>query len=226
MHIGTVVKSDDGAIQVGLLIDDIRQPLYRHNGRTYVAARPGQSYSFVVDNNTGGRLEIITTVDGRNTLKNEPGDSRANHGLVIGPFDRYNFIGWRLDDFRIGKFVFGDPASSVAALTTDDTSNVGVIGIAAYRERAMTVYRDGSDRGGPVQYKGAQATRGGSVGTGMGTVQSSYVGTTAFIRNGDPVIMAVYYDSEEVLRARGIIAPPGPNPFPGAVTGYGRLTEL
>lgn len=225
MHIGTVVKSDDGAIQVGILIGDARQPLYRHNGRTYVAARPGQSYSFVVDNSTGGRLEVITTVDGRNTLKNEPGDSQANHGLVIGPFDRYNFVGWRLDDFRVGEFVFGDPASSVAALTTDDTSNVGVIGIAAYRERAMTVYRDRGNLGGPV-YKGGGATRGGSVGTGMGAIQSNYVGATAFYRSGDPVIMAVYYDTEEVLRARGIIAPAGPNPFPGADTGYGRLTEL
>jgi hypothetical protein len=60
----------------------------------------------------------------------------------------------------------------------------------------------------------------------MGAIQSNYVGATAFYRSGDPVIMAIYYDTEEVLRARGIIAPAGPNPFPGAVTGYGRLTEL
>jgi hypothetical protein len=65
------------------------------------------------------------------------------------------------------------------------------------------------------------ATRGGSLGTGMGALKTDRVGRTNFTRHGNtPDILVIGYDREEVLRAQGIIAPAEANAFPGAETGY------
>ena len=171
------------------------------------------------------RIEVINTVDGRNTLREEPGDAHQNRGLVFSSRSEGNFSGWRLNNDETAEFVLGSPDHSVAAQATGSTNNVGVIGFAAYAER-RSLFEDfelGATRGGGT-YKGV--TRGGSLGTGIGDVQSDHVGTTSFMRDGDkPDILVIGYDLREVLVAAGIITPPEPNPFPGTETGYRKYVK-
>ena len=46
------------------------------------------------------------------------------------------------------------------------------------------------------------------------------VGRTSFTRVGNPDVLVIGYDTEDRLRAQGILGPREPEAFPGAGTGY------
>lgn len=246
MFIGNTVRSPGGTIEAAVLIAGtgqshyrhldgrvlaagIEQPLYRRrwDGKIFVVGVPGRPYTLRVRNLTSGRIEVINTVDGRHTLDDEPGDLQHNRGLVFTPSFLGWFSGWRVSDQQTREFVFGSPERSIAAQATGSTENVGVIGFAAFRERRIGhEWASGVTRGAPATFGVEDATRGGSLGTGMGNVQDDRVGRTTFVRDGgDPDVLVIGYDTEEVLREQGIIAPAEPNPFPGVKTGYAKYAS-
>lgn len=230
MLIGTNTRSPRGTIDVSVTVDGVKQPLYRRSsdGKVFVVGTPGLAYVLQVTNLKPNRIEVINTVDGRHTLDDEPGDFVANHGLVFRSLSSGSFTGWRVSDQQTRAFVFGSPDRSVAAQATGSTDNVGVIGFAVYDEQSFRtpVYRGalensltyGASKGGGMR------TRGGNLGTGMGVAQEDRVGRTTFNRlpGVDPDLLVIGYDTEDVLRQQGIIAPAEPNAFPGAQTGYAR----
>jgi hypothetical protein len=130
-------RSPHDVIEVSVLINGIAQRLYRRltDNALFVAGVPGQAYTLSVRNVCGGRIEVLNTVDGRNTLEDEPGDVVRNRGLVFRPWSNGEFSGWRISNDETRKFIFGLPERSVAAQATGSTSNVGVIGFAAYKEQ-------------------------------------------------------------------------------------------
>jgi hypothetical protein len=138
LQIGAIARSPRETIEVSVLVNGIAQPLYRrfNDNALFVVGVPGQVYTLGVRNTGGDRIEILNTVDGRNTLKDEPGDVDRNRGLVFRPWASGEFSGWRVSDDETRQFIFGLPERSVAAQATGSTSNVGVIGFAAYKERA------------------------------------------------------------------------------------------
>ncbi len=230
MYIGTTVRSPDGTIKASVVIGDVEQPLYRRpmDGKVFVVGLPGEAYVLRVQNLTGGRVEVINTVDGRNTLKDEAGDRLQNSGLVFGAQSSGAFTGWRMSDSGTCEFVFGEPEHSIAAQATDgDTSNVGVIGFAVHRERppaTIPALHLGLGDTSSHLFGGAtrEASR-GSLGTGMGAPVADVVGRTRFTRDGHtPDILVIGYDTESVLREMGVLAPAEPDAFPGVGTGYAR----
>lgn len=230
MHAGTAARTPSGTIEVSVRIGATVQPLWkRADGMLFVAGSPGQAYTLHVRNLTGSRAEVINTVDGRHTLRDEPGDTSANRGLVFQANSSGEFTGWRLNDNETRQFVFGAPDRSVAAQATGSTTNVGVIGFAAYRERVSDWHAPGYRGAAPVAT--ADAAPGGacldssvalrSLGTGMGERQEDRVHRTSFTRAlGEPDILVIGYDTEDVLREMGIMGPPEPAAFPGMGTGY------
>lgn len=238
--IGTIARNPVGTIEVSVLHGDSPQQIYRRiDGALFVAGLPGLPYTLRVRNLTSGRIEVINTVDGRHTLKDEPGDSERNRGLIFAAHSTGAFTGWRLNNDETRQFVFGAPDRSVAAMATGSASNTGVIGFAAYRERELpaTAFASYGNspilRGGGASFAAAAsfdsnmaskpagdaAPRG--LGTGMGERQSDHVGTTTFTRAaGSPDILVIGYDTEDALRAMGVMGPPEPSAFPGAGTGY------
>lgn len=235
--------SPSGTIEASVLVGGTAQPFYRRaDGRAFAAGAPGRIYTLRVRNRTGVRAEVIATVDGRHVLKDEPGDPRACQGLVIPAHGEYEFRGWRVSDDQSREFLFGEPASSVAAQATGSTANIGVIGFAAWSEREVQVHYGGAGaydsilRGGAPDVAFASAgpvTRGvtataantmgpGSLGTGIGAHQDDRVGRTDFTRTGEPDILVIGYDTEAELTRRGILGPADPDAFPGARTGYER----
>jgi hypothetical protein len=234
MHTGTTARSPQGTIEVAILIDGKPQPLYRRpgDGALFVAGTEGQPYTLRVRNLQPSRVEVINTVDGRHTLKDEPGDSRENRGLVFVASSTGDFTGWRISADTTREFVFGAPDHSVAAQATGSQANVGVIGFAAWRELAHVWHNYGgltlrSTEGNTVPCAATMdsfavndmATR--SLGTGMGAEQADHVGSTTFTRtSGEPDILVVSYDTRAALDAMGITGPGEPSAFPGIGTGY------
>ncbi|HEY9218215.1 MAG TPA: hypothetical protein VIO94_09205, partial [Phenylobacterium sp.] len=109
--------------------------VYRHDGRLFVAGRPGARYGVRVTNNTGGRVLVVMSVDGVNVLTGETADY-AQRGYVFDPYESYVVTGWRKSDSEVAAFNFTRLSRSYAA-RTGRPGDVGVIGVAAFRERAI-----------------------------------------------------------------------------------------
>ena len=116
-------------------------------GRSYVAGEPGHRYAVMMQNRTGERVMAVLSVDGVNAVTGETADPYQG-GYVLGPYERAEVNGWRKSMSEVAQFVFSAPEWSYAA-RTGRPQNVGVIGIAVFRERAPVyappsppIYRD------------------------------------------------------------------------------------
>ena len=109
-----------------------RLPTYRHGGRLYVAGKPGDRYALELRNRTGERLLTVVSVDGVNVVSGETA-SASQRGYVLAPLGSTEIAGWRKSSQDVAAFYFTALPDSYAARTNRPT-NVGVIGIAAFRE--------------------------------------------------------------------------------------------
>ena len=108
---------------------------YAHHGRLYVAGQPGARYGLRVRNLTSGRVMVVLSVDGVNIVTGETADYGQN-GYVLDPWSSYDLNGWRKSQAQIAAFAFAPQGQSYAARTGRPT-DVGVIGMAVFRERAV-----------------------------------------------------------------------------------------
>jgi hypothetical protein len=200
---------------------------YFYRGDYWVAGRPGTRYAIAIQNRLGARMLAVTSVDGVNVVS---GATAAwdQTGYVFSPNDCYQISGWRKSDAEVAAFTFTSLPNSYAA-RTGRPANVGVIGVAIFRERPVQYDYDAPNGGrlsplpqAPRQDESdaarangaaAEAALAAKLGTGHGEREYSYVNRTEFIR--------IHYDSLENLMAMGIVrrprpAMPGANPFPGS----------
>ena len=110
-------------------------PEYRHRGQDWIAGVPGHRYSVRLTNTTGERVLVVLSVDGVNAVTGQTA-SPSQGGYVLEPWESAEIAGWRksLDD--IAQFVFTDLPDSYAA-RTGRPANVGVVGVAVFRERQL-----------------------------------------------------------------------------------------
>jgi hypothetical protein len=106
---------------------------YRHRGTTYVAGRPGDRYAVRLTNRTGARVLVVLSVDGVNAISGETA-ATAQTGYVLSPWQSAEITVWRKSDAEAAAFYFTALPDSYAA-RTGRPQNVGVIGVAAFRER-------------------------------------------------------------------------------------------
>lgn len=108
-------------------------PEYRHRGRDWVPGVPGHRYSVRMTNTTGERVLVVLSVDGVNAIS---GDTAAANqtGYVLGPWQSTEITGWRKSWQDVAQFYFTDLPDSYAA-RTGRPDNVGVVGVAVFRER-------------------------------------------------------------------------------------------
>jgi len=106
---------------------------YYYRGEYWVAGRPGARYSIEIRNRLGERLLAVTSVDGVNVIS---GATAAwdQTGYVFSPGERYEITGWRKTDREVAAFTFTASPNSYAE-RTGRPANVGVIGVALFRER-------------------------------------------------------------------------------------------
>jgi len=114
---------------------DTGQPMqvWRHKGRLFVAGQPGARYSLRLTNHTPGRVLVVMSVDGVNILTGETA-GYDQRGYVFDPYEGYDISGWRKSDHEVAQFSFASQSRSYAA-RTGRPHDVGVIGIAVFRER-------------------------------------------------------------------------------------------
>jgi hypothetical protein len=104
-----------------------------YRGEYWVAGIPGATYSIAIRNHLGERLLAVTSVDGVNVIS---GATAAwdKTGYVFDPNERYEITGWRKSDSEVAAFTFTASPNSYAE-RTGRPANVGVIGVAFFRER-------------------------------------------------------------------------------------------
>jgi hypothetical protein len=108
-------------------------PAYYHHGEYWVAGRPGARYGIRVQNTQGCRLMAVTSVDGVNVITGATAGFNQS-GYVFDALSSFEIAGWRKSDSEIAAFEFTAVPDSYAA-RTGRPQNVGVIGLAIYRER-------------------------------------------------------------------------------------------
>ena len=106
---------------------------YVHRGEYWVAGRPGARYAISIRNQSGNRLLAVTSVDGINVLSGQ-GAAANQRGYVFDPWVGYEIDGWRKSSSEIAAFTFTALPNAYAALT-GRPKNIGVIGVALFRER-------------------------------------------------------------------------------------------
>jgi hypothetical protein len=211
-------------------------PVYWHDGERHVAGEPGHEYEIRIRNCEHTRVLAVTSVDGVNVIT---GRTAAPHqgGYVLDPRERLEIDGWRKNMSEVAAFYFTSLPDSYAA-RTGRPDNVGVIGIALFRERvAYPVTReqdalaaaDAGHREAPslpqsrntpsAAAPAEQESSGGMLGklrkderlgTGHGQRRDSGATYTHFERASDQpdAVIRIYYDSRRNLVARGVIPRP------------------
>ena len=108
-------------------------PIYEHEGRLYVAGEPRHQYELRIRNSSAGRLLAVTSVDGVNVISGETA-AQQQSGYVLGSWDSVRVEGWRKNLDEVATFYFTRLTDSYAA-RTGRPHDVGVIGVALFRER-------------------------------------------------------------------------------------------
>ena len=213
-------------------------PQYRHRGQAWVPGIPGHRYAVRLANTTGERVLVVLSVDGVNAVTGETA-APSQAGYVLAPWQSTEIAGWRksLDD--IAQFVFTDLPDSYAA-RTGRPDNVGVVGIAVFREARLEPWyepappvagnqaRDAAQSAAKAAAPAAEADSayGGiarqGIGTGHGAREWAPVGRTGFERASTrpEQLTQLRYDDPDTLAAIGVLPRPyrrwavGPTAFP------------
>lgn len=111
--------------------------VFAKDGRHYILGQPGHEYAVRIRNCTGGRVMVVTSVDGVNVIS---GDTAApsQSGYVLEPWGSVEIAGWRKSMDRTAAFYFTDLGDSYAA-RTGRPRNVGVIGVAVFPEKQQRI---------------------------------------------------------------------------------------
>ena len=112
-------------------------PVHLHRGEYWVAGTPGARYAISIRNRSAGRVLAVTSVDGVNILSGENAGFNQS-GYVFSPQERYQLTGWRKSDSEVAAFEFSAASDSYAG-RTGRPGNVGVIGVALFREKPEPV---------------------------------------------------------------------------------------
>ena len=192
-------------------------PVYWHEGRAYVAGKPGNEYQISLRNRGREEILAVVSVDGVNVVTGQSAEP-SQSGYVLSAHGRLDIQGWRRSLSQTAAFYFTSLGDSYAA-RTGRPGDVGVIGVALFRKKpplpAAPIARDRGEAAESA--KPAQ----GQLGTGHGRHETSYAYHVQFERasRAPAEIVTLYYDSRTNLLARGIIreAVTHPRPFPGFV---------
>ncbi len=206
-------------------------PIHRKFGERWIAGERGHEYSVRVHNTSDVRVLAVVSVDGVNAVTGQTA-APSQSGYVIEPGGSVTIDGWRKSLERTAAFVFTAPNRSYASRTRRP-DNVGVIGVALFREREQPpmpvaeLAREG-ERGASTAADGRLAQKAAptspSLGTGHGRSEYSPAERTSFERASDSPdqVVVLRYESRESLIALGVLPRtrvPGdrPEPFPAAL---------
>ena len=216
---------------------------WARDGVWYVEGIQGKRFLMNIMNRTSARVEVVVSVDGLDVSDGEEA-SIMKRGLVIGPWSSFTFEGFRTSESNVATFRFIEPGGSYAGLT-GNLKNVGVIGIAVFKEKVIIPLdpwalrcgkwdryntadvSHGVDRGVICNSMPMASMTGQSLGTEFGESRLSQVGSTTFTRANlvPETTFTLRYENRETLMAMGFymqgpIVPGIPEAFPADNRGY------
>ena len=218
-EVSVEVVSDQGSAFL-----TIPHTVFWNNGariiKKYLEARKGENYGIIIRNNTPERIGVVIAVDGRNIISGKQSELRNTEDMyLVGGNEQARYDGWRTAQSTVHRFYFTDTADSYAKKTFADTSAMGVIAVAVYREQdrprplvGMDSIKRKSLSPSPSAAQSAEQGRASGMqrdeaaGTGFGNEQYSPVTTVEFRPERLPVQKTlVKYEWREVLCRKGIL---------------------
>jgi hypothetical protein len=133
-------------------------PTFHHGGQTFVLGHYGERYDVRVENRTGGRIEAVVTVDGRDVISGTVGDYVNARGYLINAYDDVRIEGFRQSWSEVAAFRFTSPRNSYSS-RMGTPQNVGVIGVAIFPERERPAVVQRMPEPAPVPYAADERAR-------------------------------------------------------------------
>jgi hypothetical protein len=141
INAGSAAAGPFGSVELVTRADGRVLPVYEKDGRRWVVGTPGAEYAIRVCNTTGARVLAVMSVDGVNVVSGDTA-SPSQAGYVLDARECTDINGWRKNLSSVAAFYFTELPDSYAA-RTGRPDNVGVIGVAFFRERPQPmVWKD------------------------------------------------------------------------------------
>jgi len=187
-----------------------------HVIKQYLEAMRGENYGIVIHNMTPERIGVVIAVDGRNIISGKRSDLKNNEAMyIVNSYEQGEYDGWRTASDRVHKFYFTDMADSYAMRTFGDSTAVGVIAVAVYREKEQPqlLYEQERRVYRPAAPSAENSTRGKagmakdeSASTGFGDERYSPTIRVAFEPESAAIQKTLFkYEWREVLCRKGIL---------------------
>ncbi len=210
------------------LVDDTLSslPMFFHNGKKFVMGTMGQRYRIRVTNPTSQRVEAVVSVDGLDAIDGQTATT-SKRGYIVPAFGSVTIDGFRTSMNSVAAFRFSAVSDSFAGRTGQDR-NVGVVGVALFRERVeepieIAQPRRSAPSAAPRSESNTDEKRSSAakkpmdrpgLGTQFGEQHQSHVRQTTFIRESQSPtsVVELRYNDRAGLRALGI-AIPDPQPI-------------
>jgi len=192
-------------------------------------------YALRVRSDFSRDILVVLSVDGLDVMSGKPADYRSDGGYVLHPHEVLDVPGWRRDDGHVAAFSFREAGGSYSAQMGHGTSNVGIVGCAAFQSVCahqtprrqvkkstswfppwddMQILGSAGFSGGHSSSMGppqkASYDRGSLVGTEYGRETEHQVRTVSFRKASEEPdqIVTLRYATRSWLAAQGIAVPP------------------
>jgi hypothetical protein len=110
-----------------------RLPTFTDGARRFVLGQAGERYRVKIVNPTPVRVEAVISVDGLDAIDGRPADL-SKRGYIVPAYGETVVDGWRTSLSTVASFRFSSVGESYAGRKGRDR-NVGVVGVALFRER-------------------------------------------------------------------------------------------
>ena len=107
---------------------------YLHQGAIWIEGRESSRYVLKFTNRSAGRVNVVFSVDGLDTVKGQPAGP-SSQGYIVNPFSNIEIPGWLLDNNTAAEFYFARSGKSYVAASGNNTANTGVIGAMVFKEQ-------------------------------------------------------------------------------------------
>jgi len=188
-----------------------------HVRKRYLEACRGEHYGIVITNRMPERVGVVIAVDGRNIITGKLSNLGNTESMyIVNAYEAARYDGWRTSKDEVHRFYFTDAADSYSVRTFADSTAMGVIAMAVFREKEQPrplqeEKREGQSTpatpsAGLAPKSADRALAKESAGTGFGDARYSPVITEQFEPERNPVQKTlVKYEWREVLCRKGIL---------------------
>jgi hypothetical protein len=198
--------------------------MFFQNGKKFIMGSMGQRYRIRVSNPTSQRVEAVVSVDGLDAIDGLAATT-SKRGYIVPAFGTVTIDGFRTSMNTVAAFRFSTVSDSFAGRTGQDR-NVGVIGVAIFRERveepieiaqpraaAPSAPRSKGNASSADESRASGAmkkpTDRPGLGTQFGEQHQSSIRQTTFVRESQSAssTLELRYNDRAGLRALGIAIP-------------------